>query len=87
MTDATFRHAFVDFEIEYGLDFNALEAKVVEAASSLEVPERRRLSADAVRDIHDAVHAAIEDAFEDYRWAMNRAWRALKQALRETAAS
>ena len=27
--------------------------------------------------------AAIEDAFEDYHWTMNRAWRALKQALRE----
>ena len=71
MIDATFKNAVVNFEIEYELDFNALEAKVVDAAFSLEVPERRRLSADAVRDIHDAVRTAIEDAFEDYHWAMN----------------
>ena len=87
MTDATFKNAFVDFEIEYELDFNTLQAKVMDAASSLEVPERRHPSADAVRDIHDAVRAAIEDAFEDYHWAMNRAWRALKRALRGTAES
>jgi hypothetical protein len=87
MTDGTFKNAFVNFEIEYELDFNTLQAKVMDAASSLEVPERRRASADAVRDIHDAVHAAIEDAFEDYHWAMNRARRALKRALREIAES
>ena len=81
MTGATFKHAVVDFEVEYELDFNALEAKVVDAAFSLEVPEQRRPSADAVRDIHDAVQAAIVDAFEDYHWTMNRAWRALKQAI------
>ena len=37
MTGATFKSAVVDFEVEYELDFNALEAKVVDAAFSLEV--------------------------------------------------
>ena len=45
---------------------DVLQAKVGGCRISLEVPERRRPSADAVRDIHDAVRAAIEDAFEDY---------------------
>jgi hypothetical protein len=85
MTDATFKNAFVNFEVEYGLDFDALEAKVIDAASSLEAPERIRPSREEVQDMIDAVYAAIEGAFEDYHWAMNRAWRALKQALRETA--
>ena len=45
MTGATFKNAFVDFEIEYELAQGELEAAIANAASSLEFPSKRDLVA------------------------------------------
>ncbi len=61
MTDATFRHAFVDFEIEYQLAQSELEAAIASATSSLEFPSRRDLVARSkIEDLHADVSDAIE---------------------------
>ena len=88
MTGATFKNAFVDFEIECQLAQGELEAAIVNAASSLEFPSKRDLVARSeIEDLHADVRDAIEAGFKDHRWLMTRAWRALKRALRETAES
>jgi hypothetical protein len=88
MTDATFKNAFVDFEVEYQLVQGELEAAIANATSSLEFPSTFDLvTRSTVEDLHTDVRDAIEAGFKDHRWLMNRAWRALKQALRETAES
>ena len=62
MTDATFKNAFVDFEIEYQLAQSELEAAIASATSSLEFPSRRNLVArskieDLRADVSDAIEA------------------------------
>ena len=45
MTGATFKNAFVDFEIEYQLAQSELEAAIASATWSSEFPSRRDLVA------------------------------------------
>ena len=61
MTDATFKNAFVDFEIEHQLAQSELEAAIASATSSLEFPSRRDLVARSkIEDLHADVSDAIE---------------------------
>ena len=80
--------AISDFEIEYELADGMYEAAIANATSSLEFPSKRDLVARSkIEDLHADVRDAIEAGFKDHRWLMTRAWRALKQALRESAES
>ena len=88
MTGAAFKNAFVDFEIECQLAQGELKAAIANATSSLEFASKRDLVARSeIEDLHADVRDAIEAGFKDHRWLITRAWRALKQTLRETAES
>jgi hypothetical protein len=61
MTGATFKNAFVDFEIEYQLAQSELEAAIASATWSSEFPSRRDLVARSkIEDLHADVSDAIE---------------------------
>jgi hypothetical protein len=86
MTGATFKTVLVNFQIEYELAHGELEAVIADAISALEFPSKgQAVARSKVEDLHNDVRDTIESGFKDNRWKMNRAWRELKQALRETA--
>ena len=88
MTGATFKNAFVDFEIERQLAQGELEAAIANAASALEFPSKRDLVARSeIEDLHADVRDAIEAGIQRPRWLITRARRALKRALCETVES
>jgi hypothetical protein len=55
--------------------FLDLVAAVETACESLEVPERRRPSIEAIRDANDTVRVAIQDALDEYAWRQRRILR------------
>jgi hypothetical protein len=79
--------AISDFEIEYELADGMYEAAIADAVSALEFPASKCevVSRSTVEDLHANVREAFKDASKNRSWTMSRAWRALKQALRETA--
>jgi hypothetical protein len=85
---ATHKTAFREFEIGYELAHGELEALIANAISALEFPSTvQTVTRSKIEDLHADVRDAIEAGFKDHSWKMNRMWRALKWALRETAES
>jgi hypothetical protein len=89
MTDFSLKSAIVNFEIDYEVANGMYEAAIADAVSALEFPASKPdlVARSKIEDLHADVRDAIEAGSTDYHCAMNRAWRAFKQALRETAES